>query len=152
MVCLGLSAIICVYGMRKLSKVQKVRMWGEGVGSVLGGKDSGWSRGNWRHEAMEHAALMGEKADKIRRLKAEKGIGTGGAGVGGPVLWPGMEGLGMHKLEMERERGIVGEPCGPTVTIHDDIDGRTEERMKEKKQAQRVERAAPVATSWKKKG
>jgi magnesium transporter len=95
-ICFGLSAIIAVYGMRKLRKVQKVRMWGEGFRDVVRGEN----RGNWRAEALEHAGR------RDRELKQ-----------GGPVMWPGMEGLGMHKLPaMGKEEGR-----GPSVTVHDDI-------------------------------
>ena len=91
--CFGLSAIVCVYGMRRLRRVQKVRMWGEGYGSDLASR-----RGNWRSEAMEHAALPA----KDRMMKLREGRG--------PVLWPGMEGLGVNSGK---------EPA--TVTIHDDL-------------------------------
>lgn len=101
-ICFGLSAIICVYGMRKLRKVQKVRMWGEGIDGWVPGRKGGGrhhhhngsttqtpglgghagpnNRGNWRSEAMEHAGVMRNKQINER------------------VLWPGMEGLGMHRL------------------------------------------------------
>ncbi|KAF7507233.1 hypothetical protein GJ744_010791 [Endocarpon pusillum] len=95
--CIGLSAIVALYGMRKLRKVQKVRMWGEGYGSQFHSV-----RGNWRNEAMEHAglgALPGEtRHERIKRQRQENG----------PVLWPGMEGLGVDKT-----------PPQPTVPIHD---------------------------------
>jgi magnesium transporter len=122
-VCFGLSAVVAMYGMRKLRKVQKVRMWGEGgpdssyasshghsgvEGSRNGGGylsryyqqhhhqqhhhqqhaaahgaggRSAWSRGNWRSEALESAAIRSARAQERER-----------------VLWPGMEGLGMHRL------------------------------------------------------
>lgn len=95
-VCFGLSAIVCVYGMRRLRRVQKVRMWGEGYGSDLASR-----RGNWRTEAMEHAAPPWEnRPDRVAKLKDGKG----------PVLWPGMDGLGMNSGK---------EPA--TVTIRDDL-------------------------------
>jgi hypothetical protein len=94
--CFGLSAIVCVYGMRRLRRVQKVRMWGEGSGS-----DWASRRGSWRSEAMEHAALPWEnRTDRLMKLKDGKG----------PVLWPGMDGLGVNGAK---------EPA--TVTIHDDL-------------------------------
>jgi hypothetical protein len=94
--CFGLSAIVCVYGMRRLRRIQKVRMWGEGHGS-----DWASRRGNWRSEAMEHAALPWEnRTDRLMKSKDGKG----------PVLWPGMDGLGMNS---------ANEPA--TVTIHDDL-------------------------------
>jgi magnesium transporter len=96
--CFGLSAIVALYGMRKLRKVQKVRMWGEGYGSQLNSV-----RGNWRNEAMEHAglgALPGEsRLERIKRQRQENG----------PVLWPGMDGLGADKC-----------PTQPSATMHDD--------------------------------
>ncbi|KPI41495.1 Mitochondrial inner membrane magnesium transporter mrs2 [Cyphellophora attinorum] len=93
-VCFGLSAIVCVEGMRRLRKVQKVRMWGEGPWShnANGGRHGGFiadraghqpqhNRGNWRSEAMEAAAMA-----RHGRHQQER------------VLWPGMDGLGMHRL------------------------------------------------------
>jgi magnesium transporter len=93
-VCFGLSAIIAMYGMRKLRKVQKVRMWGEGVG-IEGGNGYGgggpghagylrnrWhqerlamqqgqgqqvlggGRGNWRSEAFESAAVRSARVNE----------------------------------------------------------------------------------------
>ncbi|EXJ86356.1 hypothetical protein A1O3_03307 [Capronia epimyces CBS 606.96] len=103
-VCFVLSAVICVYGMRKLRKVQKVRMWGEGV-EALGPRGRIGGRGNWRSEAVE------SQAQRTARLKG------GGVSLGGtasrPVLWPGMDGLGMHKLNIESEddpRNVVIDP------------------------------------------
>ena len=116
-VCFGLATIICMYGMRKVRKVQKVRMWGEGSlsfraiernweGSGPGGNGN---RGNWRSEALEGAAAMAwrgkdnaaavaaKEQKKQQRLMQQKF----GMGNGGPVLWPGMKGLGMHKLRTD---------------------------------------------------
>ena len=98
LVCFGLSAIVALYGMKKLRKLQRVRMWGEGYVSHMNS-----SRGNWRTEAMEHAglgALPGEsRLERSRRQRQEKA----------PVLWPGMDGLGANTYSPEA-----------TVTRHDD--------------------------------
>ena len=139
-VCFGLTAIISVYGMRKLRKIQKVRMWGEGVGSDERRARRVGNRWNWRNEAMESHAT--QNAWKMQHKGAA-------AGNGGPVLWPGMEGLGMHKLagsdgmghkvtnadakagsESQLEAEIAKARCesldggkeGPSITIHDDLD------------------------------
>ena len=111
MTCFGLSAIVCIYGLKKLRRVQRVRMWGEGYGRVPG---PGSSRGNWRSEAMEHAGqgIGGDRLERLRRLKMERG----------PVLWPGMDGLGLERL-------------APKVTIHDDTAGQT---LKKKTDVARV--------------
>jgi magnesium transporter len=94
-VCFVLSALICMYGMRKLRKVQKVRMWGEGL-DALSQRARAGGRGNWRSEAVE------SQAQRIARLKG--GItNIGGTAQSRPVLWPGMDGLGMHKLNVESE-------------------------------------------------
>lgn len=127
-ICFGLSALICVYGMRRLRILQKVRMWGEGPNS--------WGRpgpggGNWRNEVMDSAAAMlkgGEhqqRAEKLKRLR-EAGLHPAAAH-GAPVLWPGMEGLGMHKLDAGRgdtentNSSSSSSSSDPLVTIHDDI-------------------------------
>lgn len=97
LICFGLSAIVALYGMKKLRKVQKVRMWGEGYGTQL---DS--VRGNWRSEAMEHAglgALPGEtRFERIKRQRHEK-----------PVLWPGMDGLGADTLSTQPAAATEGQ-------------------------------------------
>jgi hypothetical protein len=107
-VCFGLSAIVCVYGMRRLRRIQKVRMWGEGYGSDLASR-----RGNWRSEAMEHAALpWGNRAERVAKSNDGKG----------PVLWPGMDGLGMSS-----GKGSAA------VTIHDDL-STSPQKVVEKRQ------------------
>ena len=109
--CFGVSAIVCLYGMKRLRKLQRVRMWGEGYGSDLGS-----ARGNWRNEAMEHAAMIGEsRAGRINRLKMEKA----------PVLWPGMDGLGLddHRLAQSIP----------------DLDGETTGELGNEKAMQKVE-------------
>ena len=138
-ICFGLSAIIAIYGMRKLRKVQKVRMWGEGLEGV-GRRDKRIdNRGNWKSEAIEsHAA-------NLKRLR-EAGVGSGGPS--GPVLWPGMEGLGMHKLNTAAEsrveegetsaRSEQGEQTvqaqvgkgGPSMIVHDDIENTLDNAAK----------------------
>ena len=121
-ICFGLSWVICIYGMRKLRKVQKVRMWGEGVDpGPLGsfrGKILSEGRGNWRNEAIESSA------HRLGRLKGAA-PNTGGTAQSGRVLWPGMEGLGMHRLNAEGE----GQDQPPRMTIHDDV-GNVEDKMK----------------------
>lgn len=92
--CFVFSAIVCMYGLHKLRKVQRIRMWGEG-GT---GKERSW-RGNWRHEAFEPlmGGLPGEsRQDRIKRLKAGAQM-IGGRNVG-DVRWPGMDGLGVEAL------------------------------------------------------
>jgi magnesium transporter len=116
--CFGLSAIVCVYGMRRLRRIQKVRMWGEGYGSDLASR-----RGNWRSEAMEHAALpWGNRAERVTKSKDGKG----------PVLWPGMDGLGMNSGK---------EPA--TVTIHDDLSA-SPQKVVEKRQSTPLPPVPPV--------
>jgi magnesium transporter len=95
-VCFALSAIICVYGMRKLRKVQKVRMWGEGI-DVFGRQPRASGRGNWRNEAVESQA---QRLSRLRRSGANYATHPAQSG---PVLWPGMEGLGVHKLNTDGE-------------------------------------------------
>ena len=102
--CFGLSAIVCMYGMRRLRRVQKVRMWGEGYGSDLASR-----RGNWRSDAMEHAAWP----VKERMMKLKEGKGK--------VLWPGMEGLGVNSEK---------EPA--TVTIHDDLSSEPDKALEKR--------------------
>ncbi|KAE8350359.1 hypothetical protein BDV28DRAFT_40332 [Aspergillus coremiiformis] len=78
-VCFAITAFICVYGLVKLRKLQRVRMWGEaGVGGTpmmplptRNGALTG-HRSNWRADSIEPVwgSLPGEgRAERIRRLK-----------------------------------------------------------------------------------
>lgn len=134
-ICFGLSWIICVYGMRKLRKIQKVRMWGEGL-DKLDHRSKIQSRGNWLNEALE------SNAHRAGRLKGG-GINLGGNAQTGRVLWPGMEGLGMHKFDAEGQHQHDHSKAGvldtnsdadadtnpPRMTIHEDVDD-VEAKMK----------------------
>jgi len=92
--CFVFSAIVCVYGLHKLRKVQRIRMWGEGG---TGREKSG--RGNWHNEAFEPVmgGLPGEsRQERIKRLR--EGAQVMGRRPGGDVRWPGMDGLGVEAL------------------------------------------------------
>lgn len=75
-ICFALTAVVCVYGLAKLRKLQRVRMWGEsGVGSTslspLSGA-TGKHRSNWRADSIEPVwgSLPGEaRSDRIKRLR-----------------------------------------------------------------------------------
>lgn len=61
-------------------------------------------KGNWRAEALEVLAMSKERERKMNArfgtLGSASGGGISGMGSGaGPVLWPGMEGLGIHKVK-----------------------------------------------------
>ena len=78
-ICFALTALVCVYGLSKLRKLQRVRMWGEsGVGSTsltpLTTRNGtfGGHRTNWRADSIEPVwgSLPGEpRTDRIRRLR-----------------------------------------------------------------------------------
>ncbi|KAF4766068.1 hypothetical protein HAV15_010519 [Penicillium sp. str.  len=78
-VCFALTGLVCVYGLSKLRKLQRVRMWGEsGVGgstlAPLSPKRSalGGNRNNWRADSIEPVwgSLPGEgRSERMRRLK-----------------------------------------------------------------------------------
>lgn len=63
-----------VYGLRKLRKVQRLSMWGEGGSLDQGGVGKGrGGRGSWR-EVDPQAQLSGEnRVERISRWKAEQG-------------------------------------------------------------------------------
>lgn len=74
----AITAAVCVYGLAKLRKVQRVRMWGEGVGGgpispfVNRNNPSLAPRTNWRAESIEPiwAGIPGEgRAERLRRFK-----------------------------------------------------------------------------------
>lgn len=77
--CFVISAAVCVYGLAKLRKLQRVRMWGEsgdgGTGlSTLSPRRSAIShqRTNWRADSIEPVwgSLPGEaRSDRIKRLR-----------------------------------------------------------------------------------
>ena len=64
--CACFSAIVCMYGLTKLRKVQRVSMWGE----------SGRRGPNWRHtESITRSELeigRNERKERHRRLKEER--------------------------------------------------------------------------------
>ncbi|CAL5869035.1 uncharacterized protein PFLUO_LOCUS3263 [Penicillium psychrofluorescens] len=68
--CFGLTAIVCVYGLSKLRKLQRVRMWGE---SGAGGASlTPLSRTNWRADSVEPvwSSLPGEgRSERMKRLR-----------------------------------------------------------------------------------
>lgn len=118
---IAFSGWLCVYGLRKLRKVQKVRMWGEGGMDLYSpnhgaksvalrrealarGPGTGASQGNWRAEALEALAMTKERERKLNARFGGPGSAAGGTAVSatsGPVLWPGMEGLGLHKYSSD---------------------------------------------------
>lgn len=125
-VCFVLSGVICMYGMRKLRKVQKVRMWGEGVDSSLSQRARLANRAaNWRSsDAVE------SQAQRIGRLKGG-GINLSGR-QSGPVLWPGTEGLGaVYRSNNSNDADGVGggDASSSRMTIHDDVEN-VDARMK----------------------
>lgn len=78
--CFAISALVCVYGLAKLRKLQRVRMWGEaGVGGtpIIPLHSSRASavpghRANWRADSIEPVwgSLPGEgRAERMKRLK-----------------------------------------------------------------------------------
>lgn len=77
--CFGITAIVCFYGLAKLRKLQRVRMWGEsGVGGdplapfpMRSGALTG-HRSNWRADSIEPVwgGLPGEgRSERIKRLR-----------------------------------------------------------------------------------
>ncbi|KAL4934855.1 hypothetical protein BDV06DRAFT_150905 [Aspergillus oleicola] len=82
--CFAISALVCVYGLAKLRKLQRVRMWGEaGVGGTpmipihshshsRNGALLHGHRANWRADSIEPVwgSLPGEgRAERIKRIK-----------------------------------------------------------------------------------
>lgn len=123
--CFILSAWICKYGLNRLRKVQKVRMWGEGAtGIEVYGRGpntlspgrfnmSSSHRGNWRNEALEQ---LGISKERERKMAARYGNQMNPHTGAGPVLWPDMNGLGLHKLNEKgdaREK-VTGDEVEPT--------------------------------------
>lgn len=75
--CFFSSIIVSLYGLAKLRKVQRVRMWGEGmdtagIGPLQNRSLALSNRGNWRSDAIEPmlAGLPGEaRSERMRRFK-----------------------------------------------------------------------------------
>lgn len=91
--CFFFTAVVCAYGLMKLRKVQRVRMWGEGaasrdsgigaLGNLATGPDSTiGSRGNWRTEAFEPVWRGGDRRiEKLKRFREGAAVGaTSGPG------------------------------------------------------------------------
>lgn len=77
-VCFALTSLVCVYGLSKLRKLQRVRMWGEsGVGGTSLSPISPRQgirniHRNWRADSIEPVwgSLPGEaRSERIRRLR-----------------------------------------------------------------------------------
>lgn len=144
------SGLICLIGMRRLGVLQKVRMFGTS-------ESFGSSRSGWRAEAAQsdsQAYFQRLRVLQERGLWQQQGHNTGpGANpASGPVMWPGVDGLGMHKLKPTQTPnpidGTAGIPPSQPrsqvsetrdqygLRIHDDIDN-TEERMRKDKVTQK---------------
>lgn len=71
--CFISTVVICFYGLIKLRKVQRVRMWGGGGDfTELGQRTAIGGRRNWRSDTMEPmlSALPGEgRVERMRRFK-----------------------------------------------------------------------------------
>ncbi|KAL4923571.1 CorA family magnesium transporter [Aspergillus undulatus] len=78
--CFAISALVCVYGLAKLRKLQRVRMWGEaGVGGtpilpIHSSRNSALPghRANWRADSIEPVwgSIPGEgRAERMERIK-----------------------------------------------------------------------------------
>ncbi|PGH26414.1 hypothetical protein AJ80_01912 [Polytolypa hystricis UAMH7299] len=77
--CFFLTGFVCAYGLLKLRKVQRVRMWGEGGGLSDHGLGSSWGaprpmiggRGNWRSDSVD--PIWTGLAGKPRTERAKRG-------------------------------------------------------------------------------
>lgn len=76
--CVFFTAAVSMYGLMKLRRVQRVRMWGEGgmtptaIGPLPSRSLAVGNRGNWRSDAIEPmlAGLPGEgRVERMKRLK-----------------------------------------------------------------------------------
>lgn len=77
-VCFAISAVVCVYGLAKLRKLQRVRMWGEsgdggtGLSTLSPRRSALGHRSNWRADSIEPVwgSLPGEaRPERIKRLR-----------------------------------------------------------------------------------
>lgn len=137
--CFILSAWICKYGLTRLRRVQKVRMWGEmEVPSVGAARLSPGRKRNWRSDIQEQ---LGISKERERKLAARYNQIHMQQSNGGPVLWPGMDGLGLHKMnakgrldpkmgldEVEPTNSDADYSDPPVVRIRDDTTFGSEKR------------------------
>lgn len=75
--CFALSAFVCVYGLAKLRKLQRVRMWGEGGMGGAALAPLGGHRSNWRADSIEPVwgGLPGEgRSERMRRLRESAAV------------------------------------------------------------------------------
>ncbi|PGH11394.1 hypothetical protein AJ79_04895 [Helicocarpus griseus UAMH5409] len=119
--CFVFTAFVCAYGLMKLRKVQRVRMWGEAglhdrsigaLGALRTGAGpkgqalgvGGHHRTNWRADSVDPlwTGLAGEsRNERLKRLRHHGG--TGGAAVGVGVLSSGANAVGGE--QMKRAKG-----------------------------------------------
>jgi len=95
--CAVFTLVTALYGLRKLRKVQRLSMWGEGGAVDRGEKLVGGvkGRGSWR-EVDPQSQLSGEtRVERLRRWKAEQARaqmedehdGVGATGLSNDVPW-----------------------------------------------------------------
>lgn len=92
--CFAFSVIVCVYGLRKLRKVQRVSMWGSSEGEKVRGR-SGWaSIGN---EGAERLMGVGRQ-QRLRGMREAQTMVPGGG--------EGIKGGQQHGYERVREEAL----------------------------------------------
>lgn len=89
--CFVFTAFVCAYGLMKLRKVQRVRMWGEGgiqdryaTGLGTHGLPPGVSRPNWKSDSLGPVWSSFPGEERLRRARSERAAAEKSAtGVGG---------------------------------------------------------------------
>ncbi|KAM5473401.1 magnesium ion transporter [Microsporum audouinii] len=118
--CFALTAFVCTYGLIKLRKVQRVRMWGEnGIQESYRGGIAVRScpppapQSNWRSDSISPVFPGEERTQRLRRLR---GASAPSAPTASPVAAaPNKMKSPRPKKELDRKKPVVQEPIQEDV-------------------------------------
>ncbi|KAM5508252.1 magnesium ion transporter [Microsporum canis] len=118
--CFALTAFVCTYGLIKLRKVQRVRMWGEnGIQESYRGGLAVRScpppapQSNWRSDSISPVFPGEERTQRLRRLR---GASAPSAPTASPVAAaPNKMKSPRPKKELDRKKPVVQEPIQEDV-------------------------------------
>ncbi|KKZ67015.1 hypothetical protein EMCG_07284 [[Emmonsia] crescens] len=115
-VCFVFTAFVCAYGLMKLRKVQRVRMWGEAglhdrnigaLGLRSGGSTALPNRANWRADSVDPLwnGLAGEtRGERLKRLR--QGVAASSAlSATPPLVTNAIRSEAQHKQQQQQSAG-----------------------------------------------
>ncbi|EGC49102.1 inner membrane magnesium transporter mrs2 [Histoplasma capsulatum var. duboisii H88] len=129
-VCFAFAAFVCAYGLMKLRKVQRVRMWGEAglhdrsIGALgLRSDRRAANRTDWRSDFVGPlwTGLAGEtRGERLKRLR-QRVTASAPASVTPPIAKNSHGFEKQHKVQRQRQR-LQQQHQHPQLTDHDGVD------------------------------